>query len=461
MANPNIFAQYAQPVRSFTDYTQQLEQLNNQRLMGDNLAQQNAIRAAAMQDAERQRMAQEREANALAQLASEAGGDPDKYIGGLERMGRYGEAMKMREQRAKTAGTDADTQAKLVATKRKAFEYVIQGLQMANDPQTAAQMVSGAVAQGAMSMQQAQQFAAGIPQDPAQFAQWRVGTLRSILAAKDQLPKIETRNLGGTTDTIATDVFGNGSRVINSARNTMTPGEGARLAEDRRQFGIREARMAETDNATVGKPFEVTGPDGVPILVRQDKKGNITRVDGFGPKAGAGKPLNDAQSKALLFGSRMQESNKTLSELEDEGVLRPGAVSQTAQSAAGLVPFMGDKLAEVAATGTNWTQSPEQQRVDQAQRDFINAVLRRESGAVISPSEFANAARQYFPAVGDKPEQIAQKRRNRELATRGILAEVPEAQRSALSQPAPQSPKPGPTLDPKKLMQEADRIIGL
>ena len=75
----------------------------------------------------------------------------------------------------------------------------------------------------------------------------------------------------------------------------------------------------------------------------------------------------------------------------------------------------------------NWTQSGAQQQVEQAQRDFINAVLRRESGAAIADSEFANARQQYFPQPGDSPEVIAQKRKNRDLATAGVLAEVPNS----------------------------------
>jgi hypothetical protein len=439
LANPNVFSQFAQPYRSFEDYSQQYEQLNNQRLVGQNMQQQNAIRAAAMADAERQRVAQERQQNALTAITAQAGGDESRYAQLLRGGGYYDQAQKLEEGRAKIGKESADTKAKTQDTQRKAYEFMIQGLQAAPDPQTAAAMVRGSVGNTGMTMQEAEAFARTIPSDPQAYQQWRPTALRAILAAKDQLPKIETRNLGGTTDTIATDVFGGGSRVVNSARNTMTPGESARLAEDKRQFGVREARMAETDSATVGKPFEVTGPDGVPILVRQDKKGNITRVEGFGPKAGAGKPLNDAQSKALLFGSRMQESDKILTELESQGVMRPGAISQSAQTAAGLVPFMGDKFSEVAATATNFTQSAEQQRVEQARRDFINAVLRRESGAVISPSEFANAERQYFPAAGDKPEQIAQKRKNRALATRGILQEVPEGQRNSLGAAQPKA----------------------
>jgi hypothetical protein len=59
-------------------------------------------------------------------------------------------------------------------------------------------------------------------------------------------------------------------------------------------------------------------------------------------------------------------------------------------------------------------RSKEAQKQEQAERNFINAVLRRESGAAISPSEFENAAMQYFPRLGDSPETLAQKRQNRE-----------------------------------------------
>jgi len=68
----------------------------------------------------------------------------------------------------------------------------------------------------------------------------------------------------------------------------------------------------------------------------------------------------------------------------------------------------------------NFMLSPEQRQVDQAQRNFINATLRRESGASISPSEFENARKQYFVSVNDDPQTIANKRRNRELVLKGM-----------------------------------------
>ena len=42
-------------------------------------------------------------------------------------------------------------------------------------------------------------------------------------------------------------------------------------------------------------------------------------------------------------------------------------------------------------------KTTDRQKYEQAQRDWVNANLRKESGAVISDSEFANASKQYFP----------------------------------------------------------------
>ena len=131
--------------------------------------------------------------------------------------------------------------------------------------------------------------------------------------------------------------------------------------------------------------------------------------------AGANKPLNDVQSKALQFGTRMQAAGSVLDGLASKGVDQPGLIKRAAD-AVGI------------GGAANWTQSGEQQQVEQAQRDFINAVLRRESGAAIADSEFSNARQQYFPQVGDSPEVIAQKRKNREIATAGVLAEVPDSE---------------------------------
>ena len=64
--------------------------------------------------------------------------------------------------------------------------------------------------------------------------------------------------------------------------------------------------------------------------------------------------------------------------------------------------------------------SKDQQKVEQAQRDFVNAALRVESGASISESEFNSAKKQYFPQPGDTKEVIEQKRAARQTEIKAL-----------------------------------------
>lgn len=128
-------------------------------------------------------------------------------------------------------------------------------------------------------------------------------------------------------------------------------------------------------------------------------------------KGGSG-GMTEQQSKDALFGSRMQESHKILTDLEGEGVSKTWA---------SRLPRIGEEYSQVMPSVLGGANSKQQQYA-QAQRDFINAVLRKESGAVISPEEFENAQKQYFPQIGDSKEVIAQKARNRELATNMIIS---------------------------------------
>ena len=136
--------------------------------------------------------------------------------------------------------------------------------------------------------------------------------------------------------------------------------------------------------------------------------------------------LTESEGKATGFFYRMEESDKTLSALENQG-------TSLWNKTAGGIPVLG-----------NYMVSADAQRFDQAKRDFINALLRRESGAVISPEEFANAEVQYFPQPGDGPDVIAQKARNRKVAIDGVKASAGEGALTAPS-PAGDPGSPGPT----------------
>ena len=154
------------------------------------------------------------------------------------------------------------------------------------------------------------------------------------------------------------------------------------------------------------RPLQLTtDAAGNQLIVNSDGTTRpLTTIDGAGVKktVGADKPMTEFQGKAALYGTRSAQSDKVLTELEDK------------------ISTLGLSAAQGMGTAGNYLMSSEQKRVNQAQRDFVNAVLRQESGAVISDAEFANAKKQYFPTPGDDDATIKQKRANRKLAIQGF-----------------------------------------
>ena len=126
-----------------------------------------------------------------------------------------------------------------------------------------------------------------------------------------------------------------------------------------------------------------------------DKDGNLVITEGTG--GGSLGKQSEGQSKALAFGTRMAVSQDTINAFETEGTSIRNALAQQ-------VPF-----------GGNFISTPEFKLYDQAKRDFVNALLRWESGAAIGPAEFKSADLQYFPQPGDTPDVIENKRRNRDV----------------------------------------------
>jgi len=248
-----------------------------------------------------------------------------------------------------------------------------------------------------------------IPTDPAGFEQWRMGVGSNV-------DKMASHALQQQEFGLKQNQFGETVR-----HNKSTEGTAAG------QLSVARQRLTLDQQAPKG---QYDAERGVLVDPRTGEARPVT-MDGQ-PLGAKDKPLNDSQSKALLFGSRMQAANKVLADLEKTGTSASVPGSRT--------PIIGGIIS--AAQGAN------QQSLDQAKRDFMTAILRRESGASISPTEFDTADKQYFPQIGDSKQVIAQKAANRKLAIDGVLIEVPEKARGSLSNPSQQSgPKPGAVED--------------
>lgn len=164
--------------------------------------------------------------------------------------------------------------------------------------------------------------------------------------------------------------------------------------------GNKQPPIVQTDDGI----FE-RGPNGLVRLTDPETGAPLK------PKA-TEKPITEFQGKNALYGSRAAMADRTLTSLEEKISLTGLATKEAMQNA----PVIGGVLGAAANTAL----SADQQKVEQAQRNFVNAVLRQESGAVISQQEFDNAKKQYFPQPGDSKEVIDQKRTNRQMAISGF-----------------------------------------
>lgn len=148
-------------------------------------------------------------------------------------------------------------------------------------------------------------------------------------------------------------------------------------------------------------PVQFVGmQNGQPVLLNPKTKEITTgKLPGEGPLVST--TQTEGQANAVLYGNRAAEA--------DTQILNLGKTIDLSSIAVGAQ----SKLPNIAKS------SPVQQ-YEQSKRNFLNAILRRESGAVISPSEFQEGDKQYFPQAGDSDEVVAQKAINRQTAIAGL-----------------------------------------
>ena len=124
--------------------------------------------------------------------------------------------------------------------------------------------------------------------------------------------------------------------------------------------------------------------------------------------------LKEWQAKNLDFRDRLQQANDIISKIGKDYSPASVATLRTVED----VPLVG--------WGVNAMVSDNDRGISQGQRQFINATLRRESGASISDSEFESAQKQYFPLPNDDDKTLAQKAKAREKVIQGLAIGIPE-----------------------------------
>ena len=186
--------------------------------------------------------------------------------------------------------------------------------------------------------------------------------------------------------------------------------EALQLAEDRKSrvsasHGTGQIVMTPAGAVRVGKDNQVEiikGPDGQPIY---------------------DKPTAAAES-AASYGDRARRAHDNAVALEEKG----------------LTPSLWTKVGEALPLGLgNYLVGEDQRSYRQAVNQFGSALLRKESGAAISQTEYDMVDRTFFPQPNDSKKQIEAKRREREAIIKNLQEEGKGAGRTGTqAQPASQ-----------------------
>lgn len=257
---------------------------------------------------------------------------------------------------------------------------------------------------------------------------------QNVEIAKLNKPETSVVNAGGQLVAIrknadgSVEIVGSVDKTIDpTAQYTTDAGTENNIRNNNTQIDIANQRDATTRQSqelqkyladqkaeeSRGTVTRQVMPDGRVLLF--DKQGNWKPVIDANGKpmiskpSIADKPLNESQGNSLMYGKRMQTAHKILEDLENSGTIRGWSL-----------------------TGV---KNEDQRKYEQAQRNFINAILRKESGAVIADSEFDNAKKQYFPAFWDSEEVIKQKAANRAQVIKSMLTNAGPKGEAAITKP--------------------------
>lgn len=151
------------------------------------------------------------------------------------------------------------------------------------------------------------------------------------------------------------------------------------------------------------------------------------------------KPMTEGQSKDAVFSTRAEGALPLIDQFGDSLTGQEGIVGGTV----GQLPVVG-----------NFAKSEGYQQAEQAGKEFLQAILRKDTGAAITADETSEYGSVYLPRPGDTPATLEQKKVSRRRALEAIKAGMPPqailAQEKALAKtaastedaPAPQGVDP-------------------
>lgn len=146
-------------------------------------------------------------------------------------------------------------------------------------------------------------------------------------------------------------------------------------------------------------------------------------------QGGTGGKLTEADGKSALYATRAAGALPLINTYGN-------SLTDLPQSFVGSTPVVG-----------NYFRDANYQRAEQAGREFLQAILRKDTGAAITKEETAEYGNVYLPRPGDTPEVLTQKAAARDRALQALIAGMPPQAilnaEKALGTSLPSPPVPG------------------
>jgi hypothetical protein len=166
--------------------------------------------------------------------------------------------------------------------------------------------------------------------------------------------------------------------IINDLGKSGSTGNGENLEE----------LLSPSEAATLGVPYGTTKAQASTKGITPKKETVATQ----------------AQQTVAGYATRGEEANKVINSLK-----------------ATIAKYNPVQFWAEMNSPTQYLKSATIQQYDQASRNLINAILRKESGAVIAADEFDSARKQYIPLPGDTDEVLKQKMQNVSTTLNGYI----------------------------------------
>jgi soluble lytic murein transglycosylase-like protein len=170
------------------------------------------------------------------------------------------------------------------------------------------------------------------------------------------------------------------------------------------QSGGQTGTMTDPNNPGQQIPFQTTRR--LPPNLPEPKGGALPPVISQ-PGAPKKDQMTEGQGQAAAFADRMVVANPIMEQLDEKAL------------------SWGEKVRERVGSFAGYSiNSPDYQKLRVAQEAFLAGILRKESGAAVSPSEWDRYAKLYFPMPGDDASTVRLKRQFRQTAMEGMQREA-------------------------------------